>query len=82
MRTQQSPAAGTEGTPEKPFGESPFKGKTPTSIVDQLDRKIETIPHDQVQATYDAALKAIEENKGAPGAALKAIGRTLFSLIK
>ena len=68
--------------PENPtFGASPFDGKSSVSIQDQLNRKIESIPHDQVQATYDAALKALEEQKAAPGAALKKVGGFLLGLL-
>ena len=74
-----SPAA---STPDETFGQSPFAGKSPVSIVEQLDRKIESIPHDQVQATYDAAVKAMEANKLAPGAALKSVAQMLFGLLK
>lgn len=64
------------------LGESPFKGKKPVSITDQLDRKIESIPHEQVQQVYDESLKALEEQKAAPGAALKKVGGFLLGLLK
>lgn len=63
------------------FGPSPFEGKSPASIKDQLDRKIESIPHEQVQAVYDAAVAELEANKAAPGAALKKVGGFLLGLL-
>lgn len=75
------PPPDTEITPDKPFGESPFKGKKPASMVEQLALKIESLPHDEVTAAFAATEQALKEHREAPGKALKMVGGVVLGIL-
>ena len=67
--------------PTSPFGDSPFLGQAPESIVAHLSQQIDNLDPTTIQATIDAAQTALAAQNAAPAAILKGVLSVVLGVI-